>query len=253
MYLCRNHSHGAVSLYNCTDVTITNCTFYDNKSQGYFSRKPNQGNSGGLTIGYTVLHPLNFDVINILITDCNFTLNRAYLTMDSTSSTEASILTLYPARGGGVIIIPHTSTAVNCTITNNLFTDNDAEHAGGAVYILTQYTGLHHYYFANNVFIRNKSPDGGALLFIPAIVDDSKLSINFTVYNCTFDSNVGIIYAGALVLNFFFSSNDNTQFVTIDNCTFRNNSGADYAGAVDVATIDFFSNRNAEPIRFKNW
>ena len=248
MYLCRHHRHGAVSLYNCTNVTITNCTFYDNDSEGYFSRKPYQGNSGGLTIGYNVLHPLIFDVISILITDCNFTLNRA---IGSTSPNQATVSNIFPARGGGVIIISNTSTAVNCTITNNFFIDNYAQRAGGAIYIITQYANFHRYYCANNIFIRNRAPDSGALLFLPAIAENSNLSINFHIYNCTFDSNVGIIYAGAIVLNFFFAPNNNT--VIVNNCTFRNNSATDYAGAVDVATLDFFSFKNAPPIRFKNW
>ena len=53
------------------------------------------------------------------------------------------------------------------------------------------------------------------------------------------------------MFNFFFSPNHN--IVNIVNCIFNNNSGVNYAGAVDVASPEFFSYRNATPIRFENW
>ena len=252
MWLYRHHEHGALNIYNCRDVTVTNCTFYNNTAIGYFSRKSNQGNSGGLSIGYNVLPPLHFDIINIVVTDCNFTLNSALLVAGFTNPTQAHIFRTFPARGGAVLILVSITTSVNCTISNNLFVDNFAQRAGGALYIITLYAGLHQFYCANNVFIRNGSPDGGALIFLPSEETSAKLCISFKIYNCTFQSNYSSIYAGAVVFNFFSAPNDN-NVVIVNNCIFYNNSGVNYAGAVDVASLEFFSYRNATPIRFENW
>ena len=232
-------------------MTVTNCTFYNNTSTGYLSRKPYQGSSGGLSIGYNVLPPLHFDIINIVVTDCNFTLNSVY-TSGITDPTQLISSRIFHARGGAVLIAVTIATSANCTVSNNLFIGNFAQRSTGALYLFTQYAGLHHFYCANNVFIRNSSPDGGAIVFIPvATVGSSKFSVNFNIYNCTFQSNFGSTYAGAIVFNFFFSPNHN--IVNIVNCIFNNNSGVNYAGAVDVASLEFFSYRNATPIRFENW
>ena len=178
-------------------------------------------------------------------------MNSASLTR-FTNPNDLIVTRLFPARGGAVSMVVAITTAINCTVTNSLFVDNVAERSTGALYLFSLIARFHQYYCANNVFIRNNSPDGGALLFIPVFAFDSiEFIVILNVYNCTFESNVGTIYAGAMLLNFFFAPNNN--IVNIKNCTFYNNSGVDYSGAVDVASLQFFSYRNATPITFENW
>ena len=250
LYLCRHSKHGAVSIYNCGDVTVTNCIFYNNTGTAYFGRRPAQGGSGGLTIGYNLPPPLDYEIINILITNCNFTLNRA-LTVDFTNPTRVYVTRTYPARGGAVIMILNSPTSVNCTISNNLFVENFAQHSTGAMYLTTVYAGIHQYYCVNNVFTRNSSPNGGALLYVTAGYPTIFVNFEFNIINCTFQSNVGSVYAGAIVFNFFFSPNENA--VNVKDCIFYNNTAGEYSGAVDVSSLEFFSYRNATPIRFENW
>ena len=101
-----------------------------------------------------------------------------------TDPTQLILSRIFHARGGAVLIAVTIATSANCTVSNNLFVGNFAQRSTGALYLFTQYTGLHHFYCAKNVFIRNSSPD---------------------------------------------------------------------AVAVDVASLEFFSYRNATPIRFENW
>ena len=253
MCLHRHHEHGAVNLYNCGDVTVTNCMFYNNTGTAYFSRQPYQGNSGGLSIGYNIPLPLNYKIINISISNCNFTLNKV-LSVGITTPTQLVSSRIFHARGGAVIIVASIATSLNCTVSNNVFVDNFAQRSAGALYILSEHDGLHQYYCVNNVFIRNSSPDGGALLFSPAAVIASigtDLSVTFDITNCTFLSNVGSVYAGAIVFNLFVSPNDNV--INVKDSIFYNNSAVDYSGAIDVASLEFFSYRNATPIRIENW
>ena len=250
MLLYRHHEQGALSIYNSANVTVMNCSFYNNTSTGYFSRKPYQGGSGGVIIGYSELPSINFVSIIILITNCNFTVNNAK-SVGRTNVEQLFASRIFIARGGALLILMNVSASVNCTVSNNLFTDNIAQATGGALYTNTQYSGLHKHYFVNNTFIRNSSPVGGALLFASTSISEN-LFVNLNVYNCTFQSNVAHYdYAGALVLTFIFSPNQNVA--NINDCTFYNNSAVTFGGAFHVDSSQIFGYKTAIPIRFINW
>ena len=250
MLLYRHHEQGALSIYNSADVTVRNCSFYNNTSTGYFSRKHYQGGSGGVIIGYNELPSLNFVSIVILVINCNFTANNAKL-VGRTDTEQLIASRIFIARGGALSILMNVSASVNCTVGNNLFADNTAQNVAGALFTNTQHLGLHKHYFVNNTFIRNSAPVGGAFLFASTTTFVG-LSVNLNVYNCIFQSNVAQYdYAGAMVLTFIFSPYQNV--VNIKDCTFSNNSAISFAGAFHVDSFQIFGHRNATAIRFVNW
>ena len=70
-------SHGALSIYNSQNVTVKNCTFYNNTSDSYFFNQMQQyqGSSGGLSVGFNMNN--SSVVLNITITNINFGNNNA--------------------------------------------------------------------------------------------------------------------------------------------------------------------------------
>ena len=124
--LCRHHQQGAVNIYNSAHVTVTNCTFYNNTSTGYFTTKAYQGASGGLSIGYSEHPLLNFDTINVSVTDCRFIVNNVAI-VSITTPTHLVVSRRFFGRGGAMSMLFNVSASVNCTVTNNLFVNNTAQ------------------------------------------------------------------------------------------------------------------------------
>ena len=67
-YFFRNHEHGALNIFNSPNVIIKHCTFRNNTSSSYFTRKPFQGNSGGLSVAYNT-ELASLSVIDVLVTN----------------------------------------------------------------------------------------------------------------------------------------------------------------------------------------
>ena len=258
MHFCyyRNHEHGALSIYNSEDVTVQNCTFHNNTSDSYFTRKPYQGSAGALSIGYHyVISTKQLNKANIFIINCKFTQNSAVPSARlSITSTEALIFNIFPGRGGAMSILVNINSPLNFVFNDSTILNNLANTFGGGVYCLTQKGSIYQtFMFANNIFVNNTAPIASGLSFINLLNLPIEFVVRNLIYNCTFTDNTALSeVAGAANVYPLYALANNV--VIFEHCKFYNNSAPIYGGAVDITSYNFFENTEAAfPVEFKNW
>ena len=251
----RDHEHGAVNIFNSPNVTVKNCTFDNNTSSSYFTRKPYQGNAGGLSIGYNSRFTSSLSDINIVITGCNFTNNRAAPPKSlQVSSTELQERNIFSGRGGGLSIVINITSEIHCTLNNSRFINNFAEKFGGAFYIFISESSIMNqfYKFENTIFTSNRATYGGACLF--ARLDapiPQELHQTAIFCNCTFVGNIARNGGGLLL---YPSSRGITDiFISFEKCKFFDNTAKDYGGALGIESYYFIRNREQNPVGFQDW
>ena len=250
----RNHEHGALNIFNCPNVTVRHCTFRNNTSTSYFTRKPYQGNSGGLSLGYNMeLAPLSS--VNVLVTDCVFINNSADPPSDLFLTTSDLFQKhIFSGRGGGMAIpinvtCPH--CPVNVTINDNLFRNNFVRNFGGGLYCFINGTTVNlTYMFRNNTFVGNIAEHSSAALSFANFAQSSTL--HGIIYDCTFKYNEAKV-GGCLHLfpsYHGFSGN----FFAIRECSFDNNTSTGDSGTIVIASYKYYQNReHYDPVEFTNW
>ncbi|XP_065907815.1 uncharacterized protein [Dysidea avara] len=247
----RDHKHGTINIYNSQNVFITNCTFYNNTSSSYFTRKPYQGSAGGLSIGYnSQLVALNN--VNVLVTNCNFTNNRAAPPSGlNISPTELQARRIFSGRGGGLSIpVSLATSSLNCVVNNSVFINNYAENFGAGLFIFTGgFVANQTYMIGNNIFDNNLAANFAGALSFANFANTSSLTCTF--YNCSFNKNYAQT-AGCIHLtptNLGYPS----VHVKFEECVFNNNTATDYAGAITIVSYNFFGNRQRQnPVEFVN-
>lgn len=233
---------------------MRNCTFYNNTSDGMFTRKQYQGSSGGLSIAYHHAVSRTFlDSINILIINCNFTFNSA-IPSQRVSSTETLIYRIFPGRGGALSIIVNINSPLNFVFNDSTVVNNDATTFGGGVYCFTQRDSIYQtYIFANIIFMNNTGAKGNGLTFINILNKPVVFAVHGLIYNCTFVDNTARSEVGGATSVYPLYALAN-NIVIFKDCKFYSNSALIYGGAVDIESYNFFNNKEAVfPIEFINW
>ena len=251
----RHHEHGAVSIYNSQDVTVKNCTFHNNTSDSYFTRRPYQGSAGGLSIGYHFPNSkLRLNDIIIVITDCTFSDNfAAPPTALRLTSTQILIGRIFSGRGAAMSILVNVNTTLSFVLNNSLLVNNSAYNFGGGIYCLSA-GGRNNQTFlwSNNIFIGNRASIAGALSFISLLNLPVQFILYDRVYNCTFTDNVAHSEVAGAATIYPLYGLPNT-LVVFEDCKFYNNSALIYGGAVDITSYNFFAYRILFPVQFINW
>jgi len=256
--LFSDHDHGAMNIFNSPNVMVKNCTFDNNTSSSFFTRRPFQGNAGGLSIGYnSIFTTVTINDINIIVSDCMFTNNHAVPPTNlQLSPTQLQARRIFSGRGGGLSIVINITSEINCTLNNSRFTNNFANNFGGAFYVFISESSIlnQFYMFENNIFALNRATYGGACTFVR--FSDVLIPEGFyqtaIFYNCIFMKNTAINGGGLHVLP--SSLGLAGTFISFRLCKFTDNSATDYAGVLDIVSYNFFDNReHLTPVEFQDW
>ena len=216
---------------------MKNCTFHNNTSTSFFTRRPYQGNAGGLSIAYNMIFS-NSTVSTINVIDCIFINNRAAPpTALRLSSTELLSMNIFTGRGGALAIPINITSPVNCVVTNNTFINNSAHSFGGSIYSFAGGPYINHtYLYANNVFIGNSASVGGVMSFITSQRAPDTFLLHIKIQNCTFIQNRANICGCVNYYPHLDIAGDLIQFI---DSKFYNNSASLYAGAIDSVLLIF--------------
>ena len=244
-----------MSIYNSENITVRNCTFYNNTSDSYFTRKQYQGSSGGLSIGYHYVVSKTLKRANILIINCKFNNNYAVPSdRFRVTSTEALIYRLFPGRGAALTVLVNINSPLNFVLNDSIVMNNYANTFGGGVYCLAQRGSVYQtYMFGNNIFRNNTAPIAGGLSFINILNRPVKCVVYGFIYNSTFAHNTAdTAVAGAVSVYPLYALPNN--IVVFKDCKFYKNRAVIYGGGVDITSYNFFNNIEAAyPVEFINW
>ena len=234
---------------------MRNCTFYNNTSDSYFTRKQYQGSSGGLSIGYHYVMSETLKSADILIISCKFSNNYA-VPSDSfrVTSTEALIQRIFPGRGGALTVLVNINSPLNFVLNDSIVVNNYANTFGGGVYCLTQRGSVYQTYtFASNIFRNNTAPIAGGLSLINILNGPVEFAVCSFIYNCIFAYNTADTAVAGAVSAYPLDALPN-NIVVFKDCKFYKNSAVIYGGAVDITSYNFFYNIEAAyPVEFINW
>ena len=233
---------------------MKNCTFYNNTSDSFFTRQPNQGGSGGLSIGYEhTKSTIQIKSIDILIIKCKFISNTAAISGIALTTTEILIYRILPGRGGALSVLVNTNTPLNFVFNDSIVMNNSAEISAPIYCVIKGGSIYQTYLFANNIFMNNTAPIASGLSFINLLNRPVTFAVYNLIYNCTFIHNTATSeVAGAANIYPVYALRN--TLVIFRNCQFYNNSAQVYGGAVDIISYNFFESREvAFPIEFINW
>jgi len=244
---------GAVNIYNCPNVNITNCTFEYNNSTGEFSLDRFQGSSGGLSIGfYDGRESPPTDSINIIVDSCRFISNNSTaLGSDVHTATNLLRTNIVTGRGGGMSITLNTKLVVFSTVTNNYYENNwGSVYAGGLYFLILDVKKNQTHLFKNNYYLRNQAgTTSGGMLY--GLVGKVRSTIFVSVMNDYYQENSAPL-AGAV--RFQRPTGNQGNFLTYNNCTFVNNSAMESGAAIGISKTQFFNfNQKSVPISIINW
>ena len=191
---------GAVDVFNCSVVLVTNCTFEHNGPVSVI-KKQYRGHAGGLSLSYHK-HKIFSMRPQFRVKKCTFRNNTSDpLASIQQSSTQILQRYIFTGRGGGCAIpIFSSSVPSNVTLEDCLFEENFARTLGGGLYVA--FDGhLDHIVVLNRIkFVGNKCHSAGGLAvgFIFGSNQMNNVSSLFA-YNSEFIENRAVLGGGAAV------------------------------------------------------
>jgi len=198
--VCRFFSEAVLDIFNSVDILIKQCIFFNNTGTG-ISRISFRANTGAVAIGFNnvQLEDSGGRKPHILVSDCNFTRNRATAETFFRSTDVAFASRIFSGRGGGLgLFVNDSQHNITATICDNVFAHNFARSYGGGLFMV--------------IFGQNTQ---------------NMLEVERNV----FESNEGLLGAGGVLMTFFSDGVLGYPHTTkISDCSFSGNSGTSGGG-----------------------
>lgn len=187
----RYHAQGAVDIYQCFAVQISDCLFEHNGPVSIARNHSYRGHSGGVSVGFNCGDNCSPpDEVGLSITNCRFQNNTSNPRKSvQNPSMQSLVAGRFPGRGGAMSITINSNFEYNLSITGCLVVGNYALTSGSGIFSF--FTGYrpHHMTVRDTVISNNTGPlSGGAIAFA---VERSRMGVEnrLEVYNSHFTMN----------------------------------------------------------------
>ena len=158
--MCRYFFQGALDLYNCVFIQVTNSTFEHNGPTSVIKQEQYRGHSGGLSLEFNEIATAPL----VIVAECTFLNN----TSDPTSELMQTLSDVvqsshFTGRGGGCALLINPLYSLNTTVRDCRFEQNHANSYGGGLYVLFNGIDNHIVTVLRVRFVRNYAPTAGGL------------------------------------------------------------------------------------------
>ncbi len=192
---------GAVDLYNCDNVVVSNCTFEHNGPASVIKREEFRGHAGGLSLGY--FHSRNVSSPIAKVTSCVFHNNTSDPLANIVQSTSQLFQDfVFSGRGGGCAITINPMNPLNATFEDCYFKENFARSFGGGLYVGFSGNSSHVVVVGRTVLVRNKTPGAAGGLEIGFVQGaDEEFTNQIYVYDSMFMENEAAFGGGVYLFS----------------------------------------------------
>ena len=202
--LCSYFSEGALDIYDCPVVKITDCVFEHNGPVAYTLKPdPNRSHSAGLSIGCNNLNLANTPP-SITVQNSVFRNNSAIPIANLTkSSTQIHRGRIFTGRGSALgLLLSDSQAPIAATVENCTFVENEARSYGGGMYILFGRLSAHVVTVSNSVFVGNSAGIGAGAVLVVFLGAGSYDSFSFMLAKgCLFQENLATHGAGMAIFH----------------------------------------------------
>ena len=202
----RNFSEASLDIYNCQEVTLSNCSVEHSTGNGDVL-VPFRGNTGAVAIGINSVYENFTAAPSVYITNCTFAYNRALASRTLNTFSQTGFGQVFSGRGGGLgLYINDSVHNVSMVIADCTFHDNYAKSSGGGIYIyingrtIQDTISIQRTVFVNN-YVSENSGGGATVVFYSNGLPLAPHTVQFI--DCRFESNTGEVGGGLYVFTSF--------------------------------------------------
>ncbi len=197
--LYRYFFQGAVDVYNCDNVVVSNSLFEHNGPVSVIKRGEYRGHAGGLSLGYFYSRNVSSPIAQVI--GCTFRNNTSDPLASIVQSTSQLFQQfVFSGRGGGCAITINSMNSLSATVEDCYFEENFARSFGGGLYVGFSGNNSHIVVVRRTTLVRNKTPGAAGGLEIGFVQGaDENFANQIYIYDSVFVENEASFGGGAYI------------------------------------------------------